>query len=502
MHDLLNDLNILAFEIAPIFYKLLFMSITAVCIATVILLIRRIGDKKIPPVWKYILWGCGLVALLIPYRPQSDFALIQNTSLIENISYREQYDSIKSELKIAIQSENPNEEEQTTIERLKKQVNITYLQSALFDVALPLIWLLGMTGGFAFFVISRVSLSYKIKINTINSEKYEKLLLECKEKLGIKAEIEVVLQDYITSPALMGVIKPKIILPKFTEDMSEENLFYILMHELAHFKRKDMHLNYLLLALQAIYWFNPLIWVMFKFIREDMELLNDSYLLNRIGEENSKHYARSLVEVLGQSHDISLVPKLLCMVDGKKNVERRIKMIKLGETFKKHKVIVAVACLLIISVVSVLFLTQGNSSGESMKGANNLTADEEKLSAFKGLELYIWKNEQDVTYFTLLYGTNRNKMEDEIYNLDVATTDIKEVGKILSQYEDGLYLFISQMNTVDFTKDEMSSFADILMEYMPKNSHLSIGLFETVSINGNPPLTLDINDADMPVSSE
>lgn len=584
MYKLMNVLNCVAFEAAPVFYKLLFMSITAVCIGAVLLLLRRFLDKKIPPVWKYILWGLPLFALLVPYRPHSDLALMQSVSAIEDISYREEYDTVRYELHNAPQSEASNAETQAAVDSLKKQESYTYLQSAFFDVALPLIWLGGMIGGFAFLAVSKVWLSRKIRKHTLFTGQHEELLQECKETLKIKTAVSVVVQDYVSAPALMGILRPRIVLPVFAGELSRDTLSCILMHELAHLKRRDLFVNELLLVLRTVYWFNPLVRLLFRYLLEDMEVRNDDYLLNRMGSEHSKSYARSLVEVLRLSQTVSPVPKLLCMADGGKNIERRIGMIRLEKSFKQHTLIVSAACLLLFCVVGVLFLTNGSRPRETMKWANDLSIgdivrielvvtpgengesyrllqesefahivslvnqskgsyveDPEpiegsvamfylttksgeihtvanigntylmigndtydagytwlsgweyppanqavpgdfhyggKLSAFKGLEVYVWKDDKDNARFTLLPGTDRMKTEDEIYVLSAASADIDEIGKILSLYEDGTYLFLMQMDREDFTAEDMTSFKDTLLEYLP-SANVSVGMFSS-----------------------
>ena len=362
MHDLLNHLNIFAFEIAPVFYQLLSMSLTAVCIGIVILMIRRFADQKISPKWKYALWVLVLIALIVPYRPQSNFALLQRTSQIPDISFREEYDMAKGKLHQALEVSDAASEEKTAADKLKDQVNTLFWKSAAVDVAIPLIWFFGVPVNLVFLMFSRLALSRKIKQHTLKNDNYHALLTQCKERLGIKADIQIVLQDYLSFPAMMGFYKPKILLPKYIEDMQEENVSYILLHELLHYKRKDMLVNYFFLAIQALYWFNPLVWMLFRYIREDMELLNDTCLLRYIGSENGKNYACSLVEVLGHSCNASVAPKLLCMADGKKNVERRITMIKLSKLFEKRKVMVSFVCVMVIGIVSVLFLTQAKES--------------------------------------------------------------------------------------------------------------------------------------------
>lgn len=444
MNSLLNELNILAFKVAPVFYKVLLMSLAAIIIGAIIILIRRIADKKISPVWKYILWGVMIVALLFPYRPQSKFALIKNTKQIEDLSFRRQYDDIKYELKILEQTENPTREEQSSINNLRKQEDVTYLKSTIFDLALPLLWLFTMVTLFVFLIASKIILSYKINKHKIKSEQHHNLLLECKKTMGIKSDIRIIVQNYIDSPALMGIFKPKILLPKYIEDMSQENISYIILHELAHFKRRDMIVNYLLLALQAVYWFNPVVWLLFRFIREDMELLNDAYVINHIGFEKSTHYARSLVEVLGHTHNISLVPKLICMVDGKKNVERRIKMIKLGETFKQHKIIISIACIMVVCVVSILLLT----SGGKLSYYRDINPKVIEITTDEGMIAKELNKEQSEYLEDLLeYDTWKRAYINELNGLKIATMNVISYGdgKMIWIYEntDEKYLYFS-----------------------------------------------------------
>lgn len=365
MHDLLVYINKLSIILAPVFYKLLFLSITGTIVGGIIFIIRKVFDKKIPPIWKYIMWAVVALSLITPFRFNSSLSLTQNISDIENVSFREEYDIIKSEEFLYNQGQNIDIEKS---EQLKNEADNLFYKSLIFDVLIPLVWFAGMIFALLFLFINKLYLSYKIKLNSTKTNDFDNILNICKSKLGINSDIGIIYQDYVDSPALIGLIQPKILLPKYASNMSDESLYYVILHELGHYKRKDMVINYILLAIQSIHWFNPLVWLIFKFIREDMEIMNDSYVLEKIGTEHSKGYSKSLVEVLGLSHNISFIPKLLCMTDGKKNVERRISMIKLGESFKKHRIIVAVCCLAIICLVGGLFLShKTNDTQKNLK---------------------------------------------------------------------------------------------------------------------------------------
>ncbi len=198
---------------------------------------------------------------------------------------------------------------------------------------------------------------YKLKHNSIKNKEFDEILNQCKNEIGINRNIQIIKQNFVSAPALIGIFSPQILMPVYTENMSKEDLRFVILHELGHYKRKDLWLNELLLFLQCVYWFNPIIWYLFKNFRADIELLNDNFVLKKIGTDKSKDYAKSLVTVLGYSRKISLVPKMICMSDGKKNVERRIKMIKLKEQFKKHKIAIPIICIIFIAVISTMFLT-------------------------------------------------------------------------------------------------------------------------------------------------
>ena len=368
MHGLLNEINKIAFIIAPIFYKVIFMSITATLTGLFILLIEKLFDKHILPIWKYIMWMIMIIALIIPYRPKSNFSIVSNLDNVQNISYREEYDLIRSKNNYESISENEIE-----IEDMKKENTKIFYKSAVFDVILPIIWLIGVFSFAIYFLFSRIFFINNIIKNSKNDSDILNLKNECCIKLKIHKKISVFIQDIITTPAITGIIKPKIILPSYSKEIDKNQLKYIILHELGHYKRKDLWLNELLLILNCIYWFNPFIIFLFKKVRFDMEVLNDSYILEKIGDAESKSYAKSLVTVLERTNNILCTQKLVCMSDGYSNVERRITMIKLKNDFKKNKIIISIFCILIIGIIGILFLTTNSNITpiEAIEGLEN-----------------------------------------------------------------------------------------------------------------------------------
>lgn len=351
--------------IAQVFYKLLYMSITALVVGLIVMLIRRFADKRFSPFWKYAMWGLVFVALLVPWRPQSSFAIMSNTESVQSVSFHENYAIAQKEYDNIViqQSEKSAEVDSEQISQAKTKANTLRLQTLLFDVIIPVIWLSGLILFGLYMILGRLRLKSKIQKSSVavDSDRYDIILESCKQRLGISQKVDITLQTHIKTPALFKIFRPTIILPDYVESISDVHLEYILLHELSHLRRGDHIVSALLLVLQTVYWFNPLTWFLFKFIREDMELANDSSVLRGMSKEAQKEYSISLLYALTGYRQPAFTPSLLCLVDNEKNIERRINMIQLGEFFKRRKWLIAIAAIAVIAVAATLFLTVGVS---------------------------------------------------------------------------------------------------------------------------------------------
>lgn len=88
-----------------------------------------------------------------------------------------------------------------------------------------------------------------------------------------------------------------------------------------------------------------------------MELKADELVLEKIKKGEEKEYAKSLVKLLPISQEEKQSSKVLCVTDGKKNMERRIKMIKLSDKFKEYKTLIGVTTLTLTLCIGMLVFT-------------------------------------------------------------------------------------------------------------------------------------------------
>lgn len=130
----------------------------------------------------------------------------------------------------------------------------------------------------------------------VEDENIIKILEKEKKNLKVKRNIDIFKVNGLSSPALIGFINNKIIIPN--KDYNQEELKWILRHELIHFKRKDNLLKLLLIIASAIHWFNPLVKILNKYFKEQCELSCDEKVVEKFSVEEAKNYALVLVSAL------------------------------------------------------------------------------------------------------------------------------------------------------------------------------------------------------------
>lgn len=83
----------------------------------------------------------------------------------------------------------------------------------------------------------------------------------------------------VTTPLTCGVLRPLILLPPAARDWDESRLLAVLLHELAHVRRRDCMAKYLAQAARALYWWNPLAWALATRLNHEQELACDDAVL-------------------------------------------------------------------------------------------------------------------------------------------------------------------------------------------------------------------------------
>lgn len=340
-----------------VFRIIIITSFYASVIGIIIALLKKLLHNRLSPKWHYFIWTVLILKLIIPFGPESSISLFNAKPWVTvQSSVSNVYDQAISP---AVQEEVSGEQVRP-LPSIEQTLGNSYSSLLIVQAVqvLPYIWIFGALL-LAFWLFHTYCLIRRKlqKSNTKPPQSLYIILENCKRRMGVKRDIEIIIQDIIDSPSLFGVISPKILLTPKTLALSDKEISYILLHELAHYQRRDPFANCVLLLLQVIHWFNPVIWYCFRMIRSDMEIAADDKVLSVLWQGEEKDYGKALLTVLASFNTPRFFPRLIGMIDEKKNIMRRIKMIKSSEVFRKNKVFFLFTGALCIILLSVFLLT-------------------------------------------------------------------------------------------------------------------------------------------------
>jgi beta-lactamase regulating signal transducer with metallopeptidase domain len=184
------------------------------------------------------------------------------------------------------------------------------------------------------------------------------------DRMKIRSHVPVMHLSDIYSPVVVGIIRPRLILP--TESlsvMSTEQLRPLLIHELAHVKRLDLCVNVVQILLQIIWFFNPVLWIVNHLIRRERELACDDMVIH-YNDQQRKVYAQSIMDMLNYSGGrVSFSPGLLGIFKEKNSdLYLRIQRILKGKTGMNPYMTIRETVAIVLISVLLLPLTYAQKS--------------------------------------------------------------------------------------------------------------------------------------------
>ena len=173
------------------------------------------------------------------------------------------------------------------------------------------------------------------------------LRLRLRVRTAVRLEGKVYQSEFVSSPFILGVIRPRIYLPFGLEAGAQE---MVLAHERAHLRRGDQlwkPLGYLILT---AYWFNPVCWLAYILFCRDIEAACDEKVVRELGEGCKAAYSRALLACSVPRKLITACP----LAFGETGVKSRIKSVL---NYKKPAFWLVLAAVIASVAVAVCFLT-------------------------------------------------------------------------------------------------------------------------------------------------
>ncbi len=246
-----------------VFYWIFNMSITAAITGVLIMLVRL--NKKIPRMLTVFLWMIPFLRMTFPFGLNSKYGLMSLLSKLttKTIVVYQPTDDIAFSMTNSFMPAD-------TYFPITYKVNIL---ENIFSVA-SIIWIIVSLAILLMLVVTYSTTIYEIKDST-------------------QLKDNIFLSEKIASPAVYGIIKPKIILPASYKDRDIE---LIVLHEKTHIRSLDNLWRIIAFVIVAVHCFNPLSWLFLKEFLADLEISCDERVLTKIGSDRAKDYASSLLE--------------------------------------------------------------------------------------------------------------------------------------------------------------------------------------------------------------
>lgn len=196
----------------------------------------------------------------------------------------------------------------------------------------------------------------------------------CRAQIGVEREIELRVSPDALSPAVCGLWQPTILMPaNLLEKLSPEAVEAVLIHELAHIKRRDLWVNSVQTVLQIAYFYNPFLWLANAVVRGVREQAVDEMVLVALGAK-AKSYSRTLIDVAQMAFfRASLGLRLVGVAESKRSLERRIRHM-IARPIPRTAKLGLIGSLIVVAIGIVLLPMAAASNRAGGKGGGYPTA--------------------------------------------------------------------------------------------------------------------------------
>jgi beta-lactamase regulating signal transducer with metallopeptidase domain len=164
----------------------------------------------------------------------------------------------------------------------------------------------------------------------VTREDVLELLEDCKQEMGVHTPISVVVSPAVATPALLGFVRPRLVLPEWLlTSLTRQELRDVFLHEVAHVRRLDIVLHWIASVLAAVHWFNPLVALALRRMRADREQATDALVLSLRSAADTRGYGETLLRLLEipRAQPRVLPAGAVGVLESAGEIERRIVMI-------------------------------------------------------------------------------------------------------------------------------------------------------------------------------
>lgn len=216
----------------------------------------------------------------------------------------------------------------------------------------------------------------------------ERRIADLARRLQVRRPIQVVLSNQPVGPAVFGIFRPKLILPRtLLASRSFAQIEPVIAHELIHVRRHDVAMMLLELVAKIVWWFHPLVWWAGRHAGRQRERCCDAETVASLACRPAE-YARCLLDVLEHKQEL----RTAFLLPGVRPVEvtsRRLEEImKRASSFRSRT---PRSCWAIAVLAALLVLPGSPLVIETVADPNDEITAEEVQNKLAKLESAAWQ---------------------------------------------------------------------------------------------------------------
>ena len=347
---------------------LLSLSVSGALLLLLILGLKPLYKNKFSKRWQYYIWIVVALRFLLPFTPDTTIV----GSLFEKFDKAAITNEIPTSPNVPVPAGTGNSKAEPI------QTNREITTAAMREPFNKYVCLFFIWSALALVLFVRKVTVYQGFIQYIKAGNKEvsdikilNLLSDCEEKLNIKTRVELSCNPLIASPMLIGFFRPRIILP--VGELEDKELSYIFVHELTHYKQRDMFYKWLIQIIVCVHWFNPFVYLLEKEVNKSCELSCDEKVLSVLDDKAKREYGDTLISFLKSSNLYKSSLASVTLTEGAEQLKERLGAIM--KFRKKSKVVIAITTIFTVAVCVCFFVTGAYAAPSANSKEKNLMPD-------------------------------------------------------------------------------------------------------------------------------
>jgi len=327
----------------PVFERVWQISLSATVLIALGWLVILIFGRRMPTWARYGIWVLVFLRLMLPVVPPAGFS-VWNLGRVEGKPVVRQADNSARGTPVVFERPAGYKPAIQQIENLRYEKSV-----------ISVLWVVGMAAWVVIAVVRHRRVAKWVRgQGKCGDERVLSVLDRARAAFKVRKEVAVIVNERFEVPAVFGLRRPVLLLPEaWLKEADDQELYGVLLHEMAHVKCRDALLNWVFILLRSVHWFNPLVWYAFHRLRAERELFCDALVLKRLRAPERSVYGSTLLRIAAQLSGATAPPTLVPILQQKPEIHRRIHMIA---KYKSTPWLLSAAfALLLIALVGITF---------------------------------------------------------------------------------------------------------------------------------------------------